>query len=87
MSAPDYAPLFYWVRTREDIRKRKAMGLRQDSWTLDPIFLEWRFCNVRREDDRVTEWIRLNTLQLALRRLDAGEEPTDLVAERFRLSG
>ena len=57
---PDYAPLWYWVREREAIRKRKAMGLDPSSWTLDPILSTWRFCNVRREDDRVTSWIREN---------------------------
>ncbi len=56
--SPDYTPLWYWVREREDIRKRKAMGLDPKSWTLDPILSTWRFCNVRREDDRVTIWIR-----------------------------
>lgn len=55
---PDYAPLFYWVREREEIRRRKDMGLDQASWTVDPILKEWRFCNVRREDDLVTKWVR-----------------------------
>jgi len=57
---PDYQPLFYWVREREEIRKRKVMGLDQVSWTVDPILSTWRFCNVRREDDRVTVWVREN---------------------------
>ncbi len=57
---PDYSPLFHWVRQREEIRKRKSMGLRQDSWTMDPILSTYRFCNVRREDDLVTIWIRDN---------------------------
>jgi hypothetical protein len=58
MSNPDYTPLFYWVREREEIRRRKEMGLNQASWTVDPILREWRFCNVRREDDLVTIWVR-----------------------------
>jgi hypothetical protein len=57
---PDYTPLFYWVREREQIRRRKEMGLDQASWTIDPILREWRFCNVRREDDLVTIWVRKN---------------------------
>lgn len=56
---PDYAPLFYWVREREQIRIRKETGAPQP-WTLDPILGEWRFCNVRREDDLVTVWVRDN---------------------------
>jgi hypothetical protein len=54
----DYTPLFYWVREREEIRKRKEMGLDPSSWTVDPILSTYRFCNVRREDDRGTVWIR-----------------------------
>ena len=27
-------------------------------WTDDPVLRAWRFCNVRREDDRVTTWFR-----------------------------
>lgn len=60
MSTPDYTPLWHWIREREEIRKRKEMGLDPKSWTLDPILSTWRFCNVRREDDRVTIWIRKN---------------------------
>lgn len=29
-------------------------------WTQDSIFLKFKFCNVYREQDRVTEWIRNN---------------------------
>jgi hypothetical protein len=54
---PDYTPLWYWVREREAIRLRKESG---DSfpWTTDPILRDYRFCCVRREDDRVTIWVR-----------------------------
>lgn len=58
--APDYEPLFDWVRERERIRMRKDQGLDQASWTVDPILQQWRFCNVRREDDLVTIWVRKN---------------------------
>jgi len=57
---PDYTPLFYWVREREQIRLRKEMQLDRASWTVDPILSTYRFCNVRREDDRGTIWIREN---------------------------
>jgi hypothetical protein len=58
MTAPNYEPLWHWVREREEIRRRKAAGLDRASWTLDPILSTYRFCNVRREDDRVTIWVR-----------------------------
>ncbi|HWY14385.1 MAG TPA: nucleotide kinase domain-containing protein [Rhizomicrobium sp.] len=59
MTAPNYEPLWHWVREREAIRIRKDAG---DAfpWTDDEILKTYRFCNVRREDDRVTVWIRKN---------------------------
>lgn len=59
MSAPDYTPLWYWVREREALRVRKDAGDAQP-WTEDAILSTYRFCNVRREDDRGTVWIRKN---------------------------
>lgn len=56
---PNYEPLFQWVREREATRLRKESGIPQP-WTDDPIIAKYRFCNVRREDDRVTVWIRRN---------------------------
>lgn len=47
--------LVYWVTERESIRKKKESGA-QRPWSKDPLF-KYRFCNVRREDDRVTKWI------------------------------
>lgn len=57
---PDYTPLFYWVRERENIRLAKDAGQPHAVWTGDPILKAHRFCNVRREDDRVTIWVREN---------------------------
>lgn len=56
MSA-DYTPLWYWIREREAIRLRKERG-EPFPWTTDPILQDYRFCCVRREDDRVTRWVR-----------------------------
>jgi hypothetical protein len=44
---------------REAIRLRRAAG-QPKPWTDDPILRAYRFCNVRREDDAVTQWIRVN---------------------------
>jgi len=61
----NYEPLFYWVRERDKIRWQKENSLPMDNsddgqpfWTDDPILRTYRFCNVRREDDRGTVWIR-----------------------------
>ncbi|MDP1866980.1 MAG: putative DNA base hypermodification protein [Bradyrhizobium sp.] len=56
---PDYAALFYWVREREQARVRKDNGAPLP-YSPDPILSKYRFCNVRREDDRGTVWIRKN---------------------------
>ena len=56
---PNYVPLWQWVREREAIRIKKDRGDPQP-WTDDKILSTYRFCNVRREDDRVTIWIRKN---------------------------
>ena len=53
----DYTPLWYWIREREAIRLRKERG-EPFPWTTDPILRDYRFCCVRREDDRGTQWIR-----------------------------
>jgi hypothetical protein len=64
---PNFEPLFYWVRERDKIRWQKENNLPMDNsadgqpfWTDDPILRAYRFCNVRREDDRGTVWIREN---------------------------
>jgi hypothetical protein len=55
----DYAPLWRWIKAREAARRRKEAG-GVPPYTDDPIIAAYRFCNVRREDDRVTIWIREN---------------------------
>lgn len=47
-----------FVVERESVRVRRALEPHNPPWTLDPILQQYRFCNVRREDDRVTWWIR-----------------------------
>ena len=51
--------LKYWVDERNTILSRKLQGMPK-SWTDDPILQQFKFCNVRREDDRVTEWFKEN---------------------------
>jgi hypothetical protein len=53
----DTTQLLYWIQEREAIRLRRAAG-QPRPWTDDPILATWSFCNVRREHDRVTTWIR-----------------------------
>ena len=52
------ARLSYWITEREAIRIRKS--LQQSPLTNDPILATMRFCNVNREDDAVTRWVKTN---------------------------
>jgi hypothetical protein len=45
---------------RERIRKRKEDEKLPRPWSDDPIFRSTRFTNIRREDDKVTKWIKHN---------------------------
>lgn len=56
------AILVHWIREREAIRGARAAG-KPAPWTSDPILANYRFCNVDREDDKVTRWIDQNIRQ------------------------
>lgn len=49
--------LIYWIQERYRILTKKQQGLPKP-WSDDKVFQTTYFCNVRREDDRVTKWIR-----------------------------
>lgn len=50
---------FTYAVERETIRVTRAAGM-EPPWTDDPILGAYRFCNIFREDDVVTTWIREN---------------------------
>ncbi len=60
----------YFIHERESIRLQKEKGSTAP-WTKDPILGKYRFCNVNREDDRVTRWIKENIRKV-------GEKDPDL---------
>lgn len=51
-----------FIAKREQVRMRKEAGLPREQWTNDPILAKYRFCNVRRNDDAVSQWIHMNIL-------------------------
>jgi len=57
-----YEALTYFIIERELIRRRKEAG-EGEPWTNDPILAKYRFCNVRRRDDRVSRWLIKNLYQ------------------------
>lgn len=49
----------YWIKERESIRLKKEAG-KPKPWTDDEILRSYRFCNVRRMDDKVSKWLDRN---------------------------
>jgi len=53
--------LLHWIKERESVRIKKEAG-EPKPWTTDTIIRDYKFCNVRRNDDRVSRWIHFNWL-------------------------
>lgn len=51
--------LLHWIKEREKVRLAKLKGSPKP-WTNDPILQAYRFCNVRRMDDKVSQWLDLH---------------------------
>lgn len=56
---PRTAELIYWISEREEMRKRREANEPRwrYGWSDDPHMGTVRYCNVRREDDKVTRYI------------------------------
>ena len=50
---------FYWIHARETVREQKQSG-RPAPWINDPILQNYRFCNVVRMEDTVSQWLMKN---------------------------
>lgn len=73
------ANLLHFVGERERVRSFKEAGA-PAPWTGDEILQRYRFCNIRRRDDRVSRWL----LQNAYPHLDPDGDPW-FVAALMRL--
>lgn len=58
--APYISDLVHWIHEREHVRINKEVHKMAPPYTGDPILQTTRFCNVHREDDKVTKWLREN---------------------------
>ena len=58
----DPSPLFYFLNERQRIRDKRYSG-EPFPWTEDPILRTYSFCEVFRQDDRVSQWIYNNWLK------------------------
>lgn len=57
MDFPYLTDLADYINARWAIRLRRQQ-VAEGPWTLDPLLAQYRFCNVHREDDRATQWIK-----------------------------
>lgn len=48
----------YFVKERDNIRYLKDEVGVEKPWSIDPVFQHTYFCNIDREKDRVTKWMR-----------------------------
>ncbi len=51
--------LIHWINERYSIYAKRMNGV-QPPWTSDTILQSYRFCNVHRENDKVTKWVARN---------------------------
>lgn len=56
---PPLERLVYFIKERESIRIKRSLGL-PAPWTDDPVLSKFRFCNMKRADDRVSQWLLRN---------------------------
>ncbi len=61
--------LLYFIWEREAIRLAKENG-HPAPWTADPVLQKYKFTNIRRRDDRVSQWVIKHLMQLNENRLD-----------------
>lgn len=62
MNANMKEKFLFWISEREAVRKLKEAGAPKP-WTQDKMLQTYRFCNVYREDDKVSRWIYENWIQ------------------------
>lgn len=66
-----FESLLYFVWEREAIRRAREAGLEREQWTSDPVFQKYKFTNIRRRDDRVSQWVITHLIEPAV---DNGDE-------------
>lgn len=59
---PELPTLMHWITERHSIYMKRQKGL-PAPWTTDLILQSYRFCNVYRENDKVSQWIIKNWIK------------------------
>ena len=68
----------YFIMERDNIRFLKDELQAPKPWSIDPVFQRTYFCNIDRENDRVTKWIRQNYTGV-----NPGVEAANMMMARF----
>lgn len=55
--------LLHFTWERESIRLRRAEGVLRNEWTTDPVLSKYKFTNIHRQDDRVSQWVIKNIME------------------------
>jgi len=55
--------LLYFVWEREAVHLAKRSNTPRELWTQDPVLKKYKFTNIRRRDDRITQWIETNIIR------------------------
>lgn len=63
--------LLYFICEREVIRLAREIKLAREQWTTDPILKKYKFTNIRRRDDRVSQWVIKHLIEPAV---NSGDE-------------
>ena len=58
----NFDTFWYWINERYAILQKKNAG-EPKPWSDDPIFQEWKFCNVFRTDDKQTQFYLNNVVE------------------------
>lgn len=57
-----YDTFWYWINERHRVALAKTSG-EPKPWSDDPIFQEWKFCNVFRAEDKQSKWLIENVIE------------------------
>ena len=64
------AGLLYFVWEREAIRLARENDMPREQWTADPILRKYKFTNIHRRHDRVSQWVIKEIINLNLKHRD-----------------
>lgn len=62
MNEENFRTFWYWINTRHNIYLKKQAN-EPKPWSDDPIFQDWKFCNIFRRLDRISDYLIKNVIE------------------------